>query len=185
MDDEPTTLAFWDYLELEKTSSVRHDYIAGQLFEIETLSPQHDRLAINIGSGLYDRLRGTNCQVFTADMKLWIPSADVAYYPDVMVICEPEDSNPNYKTQPRLIVEVLSSNTVATDRQEKFFAYQTLPSFQEYILIPQEKMEIEIYRKTAEGDWDKTLLNLKEDLYLQSLGLTLPLPEIYEDSLME
>ncbi|WP_254567311.1 Uma2 family endonuclease [Oscillatoria sp. HE19RPO] len=185
MDDEPTTLAFLDYLELEKTSSVRHDYIAGQLFEIETLSPQHDRLAINIGSGLYDRLRDTTCQVFTAEMKLWIPSADVAYYPDVMVICEPEDTNPNYKTQPRLVVEVLSSNTVATDRQEKFFAYQTLPSFQEYVLVPQDQIGIEIYRKTAEGHWEKTILNSKEDLHLQSLGLTLPLTEIYEDSLME
>ncbi|AFY82205.1 Uma2 family endonuclease [Oscillatoria acuminata] len=185
MDDELTTLAFLDYLELEKTSPVRHDYIAGQLFEIETLSPQHDRLAINIGSGLYDRLRDTHCQVFTAEMKLWIPSADVAYYPDVMVICEPEDGHPNYKTQPRLIVEILSSNTVATDRQEKFFAYQTLPSFQEYVLVPQDQIGIELYRKTAEGSWEKTLLNPKEDLHLQSLGLTLPLTEIYEDSLMD
>jgi Uma2 family endonuclease len=170
---------------LEKTSSVRHDYIAGQLFEIETLSPQHDRLAINIGSGLYERLRDTPCQVFTAEMKLWIPSKDVAYYPDVMVICELEDSNPNYKTQPRLIVEVLSSNTIATDRQEKFFAYQTLPSFQEYVLIPQDPIGIEVYRKTAAEQWEKTILNPKEDLYLESLGLTLPLSEIYEDSLME
>ncbi|MCT7991272.1 Uma2 family endonuclease [Laspinema olomoucense] len=185
MDDEPTTLTFLDYLELEKTSSVRHDYIAGQLFEIETLSPQHDRLAINIGSGLYDRLRDTNCQVFTVEMKLWIPKADVAYYPDVMVVCEPSDGHPQYKTQPRLIVEVLSSNTVATDRQEKFLAYQTLPSFQEYILVPQEKMPIEIYRKNPLGNWEKTLGNLEKDLYLESLGLTLPLTEIYEDSLIE
>ncbi|MCT7962162.1 Uma2 family endonuclease [Laspinema sp. D1] len=185
MDDELTTLAFSDYLELEKTSPVRHDYIAGQLFEIETLSPQHDRLAINIGSGLYDRLRDTNCQVFTAEMKLWIPSLDVAYYPDVMVVGDPEDHNPNYKTQPRLIVEILSSNTQGTDRQEKFFAYQTLPSFQEYVLVPQDQTGIERYRKTAAGDWEKTLFNPKQDLHLQSLGLTLSLSEIYEDSLME
>ncbi len=185
MDDASTTLAFSDYLEYEKTSPVRHDYIAGQLFEIETLSPQHDRLAINIGSGLYDRLQETSCQVFTAEMKLWIPSADVVYYPDVMVVCDPEDSNPNYKTNPQLIVEILSSNTVATDRQEKFFAYQKLPSFQEYVLVPQDPIGIEIYRKTAEGDWEKILLNPKEDLYLESLGVTLTLSEIYEDSLME
>ncbi len=185
MDDEPTTLAFADYLELEKTSPVRHDYIAGQLFEIETLSPEHDRLAINIGSGLYDRLRDTPYQVFTAEMKLWISSADVAYYPDVMVTGEPEEGNPNFKTQPRLIIEVLSSNTVATDRQEKFFAYQKLPSFQEYILVPQEKKAIEIYRKTPQGQWQQTILSPGKDLHLESLGLTLPLTEIYEDSLME
>ena len=181
MDDEPTTLAFSDYLEREKTSPVRHDYIAGQLFEIETLSPEHDRLAINIGSELYDRLRDTNCQVFTTEMKLWIPAADVAYYPDVMVVCEPEDSHLEFQTRPCLIIEVLSSNTIATDRQEKFFVYQKIPTFQEYVLVAQDKIAIEVYRKDPLGHWRPETLSKKDNLHLESLGLTLTLSEIYED----
>lgn len=181
MDEEPTTLAFSDYLEFEKTSPVRHDYIAGQLFEIESLSPEHDRLAINIGSGLYDRLRDSHCQVFTAEMKLWIPTADVVYYPDVMVVCEAEDSALDFKTRPCLIIEVLSSNTVATDRQEKFLAYQKIPTFQEYVLVAQDKMAIELYRKDTLGHWQRETLSKKDNLHLESLGLTLTLSEIYED----
>jgi Uma2 family endonuclease len=181
MDDEPTTLAFSDYVEREKTSPVRHDYIAGQLFEIETLSPEHDRLAINIGSELYDRLRDTTCQVFTTEMKLWIPAGDVAYYPDVMVVCEPEDSQLEFQTRPCLIIEVLSSNTIATDRQEKFLAYQKIPTFQEYVLVAQDKIAIEVYRKDPLGHWRPKTLSKKDNLHLESLGLTLTLSEIYED----
>jgi Uma2 family endonuclease len=182
MDDLPTpTLAFLDYLATEKTSPVRHDYIAGQLFEIESLSPEHDRLAINIGSALYEQLQNHPGQVFTTEMKLWIPAVDVAYYPDVMVVCEPEDNHSEFKTRPCLIVEVLSSNTVATDRQEKFFAYQKIPTFQEYVLVAQDKIAIEVYRKDTLGQWQRETLQKKDHLYLKSLGLTLTLGEIYED----
>jgi Uma2 family endonuclease len=48
---------------------------------------------------------------------------------------------------PILIVEVLSDSTALYDRELKFQAYQSMASFQEYILVSQDKIFIEVYYK--------------------------------------
>lgn len=40
---------------------------------------------------------------------------------------------------PLLIVEVLSPSTEACDREAKFLIYQGIESFQEYLLVAQER----------------------------------------------
>jgi Uma2 family endonuclease len=52
-----------------------------------------------------------------------------------------------------MIAEVLSKSTKSYDRDEKFAAYRTIPSLQEYILIDQYTMHIEQYFKTDNNKW--------------------------------
>ena len=71
-------------------------------------------------------------------------AADAFFYPDVMVSCDPGDhAASQFIANPTLIVEVLSESTAAFDRGEKFAAYRTLPSLQEYVLvdIPSRRVE--------------------------------------------
>jgi Uma2 family endonuclease len=184
MEDEHTSLTFREYLQLERSSAVRHEYIAGELFEMGNLSPEHDAIAVNLSSELQQRLREGDCEVFMGEMILWVEATQVAYYPDVMVVCDPTDSDRDFKTRPILIIEVLSCDTVATDRQEKFRAYQKLPSLQEYLLVHQDKVGIEVLRKNAQGNWTAEHLHAKDKLRLHSLQLTLTMAEIYEGVLL-
>ncbi len=69
-------------------------------------------------------------------------------------------------TNPLLIAEVLSESTKAYDRDEKFKAYRTISSFQEYVLIDQYAMHIEQYTRTDTRQWlftesEIALLNLE------------------------
>ena len=70
-------------------------------------------------------------------MRLEIARDDIFYYPDVIVTCDPEDSQRYYKTRPQFIAEVFSPETERFDRREKFLSYIRLPSLSEYLLVSQ------------------------------------------------
>ncbi|MEA5468287.1 Uma2 family endonuclease [Spirulina sp. 06S082] len=177
-----------DYLEGEKTSPIRHEYLGGQIFAMSGGSKEHNRIALNIASFLKFRLRGSGCQTFISDMKVNIPiarnTADLFYYPDVMVACDPQDTERYFTTRPCLIVEVLSPSTESLDRREKWLNYQSLPSLQEYVLVSQTEMKVEVYRRNAAGNWSLEILEAQDSLELNSVGLTLTMAEIYDEIFM-
>ena len=91
-------------------------------------------------------LKGLDYNVFMGDVRLWMPKKRFYTYPDVMVILgKPEYYNNRKDTviNPQVIIEVLSKSTKSYDRSDKFQFYQTLPTFQEYILIDQSRIYVE------------------------------------------
>ncbi|PYS47154.1 MAG: hypothetical protein DMF68_16720, partial [Acidobacteria bacterium] len=95
--------------------------------------------------------------------------------------CDPPGGNSYFRTEPRLIVEVLSPTTERTDRHEKLAAYKNCPSVQEYALISQEQMMVEIHRRNKD-DWQTEILTEPDDqCVFQSVGLTLSLGDIYRN----
>ena len=121
----PELIGADDYLEGEKVAEVRHEFVAGQVFAMAGASEEHNLIAGNVFAALHDHLRGKVCRVFTLDMKvrLYISAAHLFYYPDVLVACEPRDSNRYFKRFPKVLVEVLSPETDRTDRREKSVGY--------------------------------------------------------------
>lgn len=84
-----------EYLQLEQTSEIRHEYLGGQVFAMSGGSKQHNLIAGNIYSRLRSHLRGGSCSVFMADIKVNIQLANqnknIFYYPDVTVTCDSQD----------------------------------------------------------------------------------------------
>ena len=75
---------------------------------------------------------------------------------------------------------MLSPSTEAYDRGEKFAHYRQLTSLQEYILVAQDRVLVEHYRR-QEKQWVLTdFRTLAEILPLPSIQCELPLQEIYE-----
>jgi Uma2 family endonuclease len=179
MQSQQKTFTLSEYLELEKDSSSRNEYISGNIFEMPELGEEHNLISGNIDAYLRPHLKSKNCSAFIADMKLWIEAADVCYYPDMMVVCDPQDSERAFKTRPCLIIEIVARSTAGTDRQEKWFAYQTIPSLQEYMLISETEMKIEIYRKDNLNNWRLETLGKNSELRFESLGLKMPITEVY------
>ncbi|MBW4608759.1 MAG: Uma2 family endonuclease [Hassallia sp. WJT32-NPBG1] len=176
-------LSVEEYLKAEESSFIRHEYLGGQVFAIAGASEEHNLITANIIALFRPHLRGTDCRAFVSDMKVKVTlqKVDIFYYPDLLVTCDPDDRERYFKTRPSLIVEVLSDSTATTDKREKRLNYQTLDSLQEYILISQDKIQIEVYRQDTQGNWSMQTLGKDDTLKLESIGLKLTMAEIYED----
>jgi Uma2 family endonuclease len=172
-----------EYLKAEESSDIRHEYVDGEIFAMAGASEEHNLIATNIIALLRPHLRGTPCRAFVSDMKVKVKvqKADIFYYPDLLVTCDPNDSERYFKTRPNLIVEVLSNSTKTIDKREKRLNYQSIESLQEYVLVSQEEIKVEIYRKDVQGNWSLTILSKDGELHLDSIGLTLTMADIYED----
>jgi Uma2 family endonuclease len=167
-----------DYLTGEQHSFIKHEYINGAVYAMAGASEAHNLLAGNIFFHLFGHLRGSPCKVFMSDMKVQIKTASTEcfYYPDVVVSCDATDNHEYYKIKPLVIVEVLSESTSRTDRGEKFYNYQQLDSLQEYLLVEQNRRQIEVYARA--NQWQAMIST--EVVTLRALNLTLSLDDIYE-----
>ena len=172
-----------EYFNLEQTSEILHEYVDGEVFAMAGASEQHNFITGNIYTSFRSHLRGTPCRTFASDMKVKVKvqKADIFYYPDIIVTCDPNDNERYFKTSPKLIIEVLSNSTKTIDKREKRLNYQNIESLQEYVLISQDEIKVEVYRKNDQGNWLMQTLGKEDELYLNSINLTITMAEIYED----
>ena len=176
---KPELLDVREYLEAEKDSPVRHEYIEGQIYAMAGASDRHNRLAGNFYSRLDSVLADGPCEVFISDMKVWIRDS-VFYYPDVVVACDGPGADPYYRKQPRLIIEVSSPGTERIDRSEKLRAYKQIKSLKEYVIVSQESVRIEVFRRGRGDRWNwQVFTKLEEELRFESVGLTMTVAGVY------
>ena len=89
----------------------------------------------------------------------------------------------NMASDATLIIEVLSPSTESRDRGAKFFGYQNLSSLQEYVLVSQEAILVEVFRKEQSGHWHyEVLQGLEAALKLESVAYSGTLGEWDEDA---
>lgn len=147
-------------------------------------TPAHNEIAATLIFLLKTALRKQPYSIFVTDQRLWIPEVDVYTYPDVMVTARPPELKPDRRDtvlNPILVAEVLSHSTEKNDRGDKFAAYRTIPVFQEYVLIAQDKPQVERYFKQGEDQWLFTeYRDLSATFTLQSVGVEIALTELYE-----
>lgn len=175
---QPNLLTPEEYLEGERQSPIRYEYLAGVVYAMVGGTVAHNR-AIRRMSEALTRRKGTHpCEVFVSDIKLNIADQSRYYYPDVMVLCEPVDDQAIAVQNPCLVVEVLSPSTEATDRREKWLAYQTIETLREYILVDPDKPHVELWRRQSFG-WKHELLDLTDHFLVECLEAWIPVAELY------
>ncbi|MBK1721093.1 Uma2 family endonuclease [Thiocystis violacea] len=144
-----------DYLAWESEQPEKSEFFRGEVFAMGGASRRHVTVTLNVATALVDRLEGTPCRAYMADMKLRVLEDEAYFYPDVLVTCDPTDHRSDlFMSAPTLVVEVLSPSTAAFDRGEKFAAYRRIPSLREFVLIDPEKQTIEIYRRAGHDVWE-------------------------------
>lgn len=164
-----------EYLEGEQLSQIKHEYIDGQVYAMAGASRNHERIAGNVYRKLGDHLQGTPCEAFVSDMK--VKAGRAFFYPDVMVVCQDDNGDDYYTEAPVILVEVLSKTTRRTDETVKRLAYQAIPSLQEYVLIEQDIVDVEICRRSM--GWVSQHAFMGDSVTFESVGLTLTVEEIY------
>ncbi len=173
-----------EYRILEEKSEVRHEYNNGQITEMTGGTINHNSILLNIIFLLKLSLRDTNYNIYSSDLRLFIPSYNKGTYPDIMIIDgEPllHDDRQDEVLNPCLIMEVLSPSTENYDRSDKFFYYRSIPELKEYLLISQLEYYIEYYQKIAENQWLLEEFKGQEQIIkLKEVNLSLPLAECYQ-----
>lgn len=172
-----------DYLSVEEMSSVRHEYLNGEIFAMAGGTPEHAALAAAIVVLLGQKLQGTPCRPYSADLRIRILESGLATYADASVICgDPirDPASPTHVTNPSLVVEVLSPSTEEYDRGEKRDHYQRIPSLKHYVLVAQDRRRIEVFARTAAGAWEERSYEAGEDVTLRALNVGFSVDVLYE-----
>ena len=164
-----------EYLHGEQYSDIKHEYIYGDVYAMAGASRYHNIITTNIARHLGNHLEQTPCTVFSSDMK--VKADGHFFYPDVLVVCDDEQGDDYYTEKPVIIVEVLSKGTRRNDKSIKMTTYKTLPSLQEYVLIEQDFVDVEVCRR-ANG-WVSEHYFLGDEVTFTSLDLTLAVADIY------
>ena len=143
-----------DYLAWEAEQPERHDFLNGEVFAMAGAEDRHVTVGGNLYIALRQHLSGSPCRTYMSDMRLHVAAANSYFYPDILVTCSAQDlASSLVKTEPRLIIEVLSPSTAAYDRGLKFSHYRSLPSLEEYVLVDLDTRTTDSYRKGADGFW--------------------------------
>jgi Uma2 family endonuclease len=168
-----------EYLEGEKNSPVKHEYVYGEVYAMAGTTDNHNRIVGEIYTSLNLHLRGSHCEPFVGDIKVRV-NPNVYYYPDILVSCEENPEDAHFRNEPILIVEVTSDSTREIDRREKRAAYLQMPSVQEYVIVEQKKMLVEIHRRLPDGRWLTHFYNRPEEEFeFVSIDLKMTVAEIY------
>ncbi len=171
------TISVEEYLSGERISDIKHEYIEGQIYAMAGASLKHNIITANVVGTLWNELKGKKCLPLTSGMLL--KTIENHYrYPDVMVICDNDNSDDDYvRENPVLIIEVLSKSTRKKDKTEKRDEYLAIESLQEYVLIEQDFAEIDIQRRN--DNWQSSYHFLGDDITFKSLDVTVAVEDIY------
>lgn len=175
-------LSVEEYLRFEESSSVRHEFVAGEVYAMTGGTLRHNRIALNIATRLMTAARSGPCDVYINDVKLRI--GDDFYYPDVLVDCEPHDGAEVFVRDPCLAVEVLSESSRRTDRREKLEAYTRVHSLRAYLVVEQEVQRVERHWRDDQGAWRHDEVSATTGASVVPVpcpAAMLTLAEIYED----
>ena len=172
-----------EYLEIERHSEIKHEYINGRMYAMPGASEPHNTIALNVASSLKLQMRGRDCRAYMADMRVNISPTGRYVYPDVVAVCGErrfEDAEVDTLLNPTAIVEVLSDTTEKYDRGDKFDHYRTIASLREYVLVSQNTMRVDHY-VLNDGQWVFSAATAAEErIALSSVGCEITLADIYE-----
>ena len=171
-----------EYLELERHNSYKHEYQRGLVYAMSGAKKRHVKITHNLDKLLGNHLDSSPCSVYASDMKVKIAVANCYYYPDLSVTCNKidlENDENDFILAPKLIIEVLSKSTEQFDRTDKFLDYQQIPELQEYVLVSQNQVQVECYRKQPSGEWLSQCYKRGDTVAITSIDFQCSIEQIY------
>lgn len=181
----PARITIQEYFRREAKSDTKHDYLDGHPVAMAGGSPRHSLISANVVGEVRAKLRKKPCDLYDSNLLIGFPNLPYTHYPDAAIICgplelDPRDPSKMTVTNPTAVIEVLSPSTEGIDRGEKFDRYRTLESFREYVLVRQDRAEVQTFVKQKDGTWlMRVFTGLKGDVKLESVQVSVGLAEVY------
>jgi Uma2 family endonuclease len=172
-----------EYLIQERRAEFKSEFYRGETFAMAGTSREHNLIAANITAEANLQLRNRPCELYAGDMRVCVSATGLYTYPEVVIVCgEPRFLDDEFDTllNPAVLIEVLSESTEAYDRGTKSKHYRQLESLREYVIVSQTEPLCEALRRQKDGGWElHDAASLDAELVLESVGVRLPLAEIY------
>lgn len=177
---QTSLLTLDEFLAWEEVQELRHEFVDGEVLAMQGMTRDQNMLMTNLALALRAQLRGRGCQAFVGGVKL--VAGEQCFYPDVIVTCARNDTDPRLVRHPVLLAEVLSPANEAYDRGKKWHEYQRhLPGLQTYLLVAQDEVRVDLFRRSGDGWHCTTHAGLDEIIELSDPPCRLLLAEIYLD----
>lgn len=177
--------SFLDYLQVEEMSTVKHEYLDGEIWAMAGGTPEHAALCAAVIVLIGARLRGGPCRVYTSDLRVRVRATGLATYPDASVVCgelvrDPESRT--HVTNPSVLFEVLSPGTEDYDRGEKREHYQQIASLQAYVVIAQDRRHVELWQRRDNRSWAHHVLGQRDTIELEPIRCRMGVDELYVEA---
>jgi Uma2 family endonuclease len=182
--DRHVHYTYAEYLTLEEESSVRHEYLEGEIYAMAGGTPDHAALAASV-IGLLRAGISRDCRIFTSDLRIRTASG-LSTYPDAAVVCGKTAralDDPIAVTNPCLLVEVTSPSTEDYDRGEKLRHYKSLPTVVDILVVSHREALIMLHKRDANGSWSITEARSGEAIKLASVTVPLQIDDVYRGGL--
>jgi Uma2 family endonuclease len=172
-----------EYLELEKPSTIKHEYFQGEIFAMSGAGDNHNEIFSNVFGEVVHKLNGKPCRAYGSDKRMNIPENTLFTYPDISIYCNGlihSEIDGDTSISPTVIIEILSPSTKNYDRGKKFNLYKDIPSLKEYIMIDAESVSVEAYYINDEQKWAlHQHQDISDTLTFVSMGFDVTLADIY------
>ena len=168
-----------DFFRFVKNNPEKNfELLNGRIIAMSSASPEHNRIINNIGYHLthFFRSNKTPC-LFYSETNCKIDEY-TCVQPDIIVICNQTKTNRNLK-DPIIVGEVHSTNR--KDDREKLIKYQNSQSIKEILMIEQKKVEITLYSKDANGNWNSSIYRSGDVINFTSIDFSVAIEDIYEE----
>ena len=177
----PSRMTVDEFLVWPGDGSARYfQLVDGEPVAMAPASINHGLIQAALARLLETQLIGTRCRVVIAPGVVPRVRSDSNFrIPDLAVTCS---DNPGVSAieDPVLVIEILSpSNEIET--RANVWAYATLPSVREILLVRSTRIEAELLRRDADGNWPESAVQLSaaDTVALRSIDFTCPLAELY------
>jgi Uma2 family endonuclease len=169
-----------EYFELERHSTLRHEFVNGKLFKMFGSSRIANRIAGNC-TFQFGFLEDKGYDIIRHDVRTIIQSGKRYRYPDLAIAKRSDDRDSHGVTQPELLIEVTSVNSDKTDSTDKVAEYTALNSLHYYLIISQEEPLVHLYSRDAKGWRFDLFRKLNQKIKLPHLDCSLTLKDIYKN----
>jgi Uma2 family endonuclease len=162
----------------------KFELVDGEPRAMDPASVTHGTIQANIGALLHDHLKSTPCKPVAAPGVIpRIREEMNMRVPDIAVNCVPDEAGQRALPDPVIIIEILSPSN-ETETRENVWAYTTIPSVREIVLVQSTSIGAELLRRQADGNWPgrPLLIGAGGEITLESIDFRSPLSEFYADT---
>jgi Uma2 family endonuclease len=186
VDSVPTEMTVEEFLVWEGDGTDRvYELVDGNLRAMAPASVTH---GVIMGQIIY-LLRGhclangLPCMVVgAAGVKPRVNANSNVRIPDISVTCS-KSADDRLLSEPVLAIEIVSPGNKAKT-WTNVWAYTTIPSVLEILIVGSTKRDVKLLRRQADGTWPDTpdQIDIKAKLNLECLGFAVPVKELYDGS---
>jgi len=175
-DDWPRTIAEFEAWHARQPE--RWEFVEGWPRMMAPAALNHTIIKSSLGFALRAALGDQPCTVLVDGAQ--ILTDEISAIPDVVVTCSDLDHSTPVITKPAIIAEVMSPSSEGDDTTRKWFSYRKIPSLQHYLVLSQEKREVQVHSRA--GDlWHERFIS-DGVIELDEPPLRLELGDIYADT---